>query len=64
VDFLRTLKKRRPKKHVTVRIGTEERPKPFGIRIRRKGRPHIAKGLSNSCVKGRQEKLSSGVSQC
>jgi hypothetical protein len=41
MDSLRTLKKRRPKKHVTARVTvappTGDRPKPRGIRIRRRG---------------------------
>jgi len=41
MDFLRTLKKRRPKKHVTARVNvappTGDRPKSRGIRIRRRG---------------------------
>jgi len=34
MDFLRTLKKRKPKKHVKV---TGDSTKPRGIRIRRRG---------------------------
>jgi hypothetical protein len=41
MDFLRTLKKRRPKKHVLARVNvvppTGDRPKSRGIRIRRRG---------------------------
>lgn len=41
MDFRRTLKKRRPKKHVPVRVDvvtpTGDRPKSRGIRIRRRG---------------------------
>jgi hypothetical protein len=41
MDFLRTLKKRRPKKHITARVNvapaTGDRPKSRGIRIRRRG---------------------------
>jgi hypothetical protein len=41
MDFRRTLKKRRPKKHVPVRVNlvppTGDRPKSRGIRIRRRG---------------------------
>ena len=40
MDFRRTLKKRRPKKHVPVRVNvvppTGDRPKSRGIRIRRR----------------------------
>jgi hypothetical protein len=40
MDFLRTLKKRRPKKHVLARVNvappTAVRPKSRGIRIRRR----------------------------
>ena len=41
MDFLRTLKKRRPKKHVAATVNVVPpkggRPKPRGIRIRRRG---------------------------
>jgi hypothetical protein len=41
MDFLRTLKKRRPKKHILARVNvappTGDRPKSRGIRIRRRG---------------------------
>ena len=41
MDFLRTLKKRRPKKHVPTRVNvippTGHRPRSRGIRIRRRG---------------------------
>jgi hypothetical protein len=42
MDFLRTLKKRRTKKHVPARVNVVppvgDRPKPRGIRIRRRGK--------------------------
>ena len=41
MDFLRTLKKRRPKKHVPARVNvvppTGHKPRSRGIRIRRRG---------------------------
>jgi hypothetical protein len=41
MDFLRTLKKRKPKKHIAATVNvvppTGGRPKPRGIRIRRRG---------------------------
>jgi hypothetical protein len=39
MDFLRTLKKRRPKKHILARVnvGPPDKPRSGGIRIRKRG---------------------------